>query len=40
MDDLLLFTPTKELSLCQVERLAEGFMQKRVENISKEMSTV
>ena len=39
MDDLLLFMPTKE-SICQVERLADGLMQKWVENISKDMSTV
>ena len=40
MDYLLLFTPTKEVSLYPVGRFAEGFMQKWVENISKEMSTI
>ena len=39
MDDLLFFTPTK-VSHCQVGRFAKDFMQKWVENISKEMSTV
>ena len=40
MDNLLLFTPAKGVSLCQVGRFPEGFMQKWVENISKEMSTI
>ena len=39
MDDLLLFTPTR-VSLCQVGRFAESFMQNWVENISKEMSII
>ena len=39
MDNLLLFTPTR-VSLCQARRFAEGFMQKWIENISKEMSTI
>ena len=30
MDDLLLFTPTKESHFCQVGRFAEGFMQNRL----------
>ena len=38
MDDLLLFTPTKECH--QFGRFAEGFMQISVENISKEISTI
>ena len=40
MDDLLLFTLTKESHFAKLERFAEGVMQKLVENISKEMSTI
>ena len=40
MDDLLLFTPTKESHFAKFEDLLKALCKKWVENISKEMSTV
>ena len=40
MDNLLLFTPTKESHFAKLEDLLKGSVQKWVDNLSKEMPTV
>ena len=40
MDDLLLFTPSKEATHEQTRRPAESFIKEWVENITKEVSII
>ena len=40
MDDLLLFTPSKEAHYYKLEELLKALCTRMIENISKEMPTV